>query len=261
MSCAIFYFSSTGNSLSVAKKLASSLGGAELIAIKNAVLNNQINLDGYDKVGIVFPVYAWGPPNIVAKFASKLKNGEGKYIFAVVTYGGMPCATLSIFDKMLKKIGLKLACGFGIAMPGNYIPLYGAISQSKQEKMFAEADKKIEKIATYIKSGKKGFIQKGSALTNWLFSGIIYKGGIKAFAKSDSKFWVDQNCTKCGICAKVCPVKNIILVDGKPTWQGNCQACMACLQWCPTKSIQQGKNTAKRKRYHHPQAKLEDFYV
>ena len=236
-------------------------GNAELIAIKNAVLNTQISLAGYDKVGIVFPVYAWGPPNIVAKFASKLKDGEGKYIFAVVTYGGMPCATLSIFDEMLKKTGLNLACGFGIAMPGNYTPLYGAISQSKQEKMITDADKKIEEITTYIKSDKKGFIQKSSALINWLFSGIIYKGGIKSFAKSDSKFWVDQNCTKCGICAKVCPVKNIVLVDGKPTWQGNCQACMACLQWCPTKSIQQGKNTAKRKRYHHPQAKLEDFYV
>jgi len=261
MNCAIFYFSSTGNSLSIAKKLAAGLGNVELIAIKNAVQNTQISLAGYDKVGIVFPVYAWGPPNIVEKFTSKLTDGAGKYIFSVVTYGGMPCATLSIFEKMLKKRSLNLACGFGVAMPGNYAPLYGAIPQNKQEKMFAQANNKIEEITNYIKAEKKGFIQKGSVLLNWFFSGIIYKGGIKAFAKSDSKFWVDQNCTKCGICAKVCPVKNIILVDGKPTWQGHCEACMACLQWCPTKSIQSGKNTEKRKRYHHPQAKLEDFYV
>jgi len=261
MSNAIFYFSSSGNSLSIAKKLTAALDDTELIAIKNVVLNNQISLAGYDKVGIIFPVYAWGPPNIVVKFASKLTDGAGKYIFSIVTYGGMPCATLSTFNEMLKKNSLHLACGFGIAMPGNYTPLYGAIPQNKQEKMFMNAEKKIEEITTYIKTGEKGFIQKGSILLNWLFSGVIYKGGIKAFAKSDTKFWVDQNCTKCGICAKVCPVKNIILVDGKPTWQGHCEACMACLQWCPAKSIQSGKNTIKRKRYHHPQAKLEDFYV
>lgn len=261
MNNVIYYFSSTGNSLSVAEKLAATLGDTKIIAIKNTAGDTQISIAQYDKVGIIFPVYAWGPPSIVAKFVSKLTDGAGKYIFSVITYGGMPCATLSILDAMLKDRGMQLACGFGVAMPGNYTPMYGAIAQNKQEKMFANAEKKIAELATYIKSDKKGFIQKGSVLTNWLFSGIIYKGGIKSFAKSDNKFWVDQNCTKCGICAKVCPVKNIILVEGKPTWQGHCEACMACLQWCPTKSIQHGKNTAKRKRYHHPEAKLEDFYV
>ena len=78
--------------------------------------------------------------------------------------------------------------------------------------------------------------------------------------KADKNFNVEEKCTQCGICEKICPVGNIKLVDGKPTWHQNCEQCMRCIQWCPVEAIQIGKATITRTRYHNPEAKVTDFY-
>ena len=75
----------------------------------------------------------------------------------------------------------------------------------------------------------------------------------------DKNFYVDERCNYCEICKEVCPVKNIKIVDGKPQWQHKCQRCLACIHFCPQKSIQYGKKTVKRKRYHHPEIKVNDI--
>ena len=57
----------------------------------------------------------------------------------------------------------------------------------------------------------------------------------------DRKFWVDEKCNQCSLCSKVCPVQNIALQGGNPTWNHRCEQCFACLQWCPQGAIQYGK--------------------
>jgi Pyruvate/2-oxoacid:ferredoxin oxidoreductase delta subunit len=47
---------------------------------------------------------------------------------------------------------------------------------------------------------------------------------------------------------------------GKPIWQHTCEQCFACLQWCPEEAIQYGKNTKKKRRYHHPEIRLRDMF-
>ncbi|MBY8992647.1 MAG: EFR1 family ferrodoxin [Candidatus Lokiarchaeota archaeon] len=59
----------------------------------------------------------------------------------------------------------------------------------------------------------------------------------------DKSFHVDDNCTSCGVCERVCPVKNIVLIDGVPQWQHKCQHCLARINFCPEKSIQFGDKT------------------
>jgi len=75
----------------------------------------------------------------------------------------------------------------------------------------------------------------------------------------DKKFFADGRCDSCGICAKVCPVDNIKMLKGKPSWNHKCQQCMACLHWCPKEAIQYGKMTRGRRRYHHPLIKLNEI--
>jgi Pyruvate/2-oxoacid:ferredoxin oxidoreductase delta subunit len=134
-------------------------------------------------------------------------------------------------------------------MPGNYTPLYGAKSHTVQSKIFAKANVKINKIAAEIKSGKKGKLEANNKLVNYIFSKLLYNSAYKQIPEMDKTFWVDEKCNSCGICQKVCPVKNIKLENGKPVWLHHCEQCLACLQWCPTEAIQCGKNTVKRKRY------------
>lgn len=58
MSTKIFYFSGTGNSLSVARRIACGLEEAELVPIPK-VMNGDVDTT-VEAVGFVFPVHGWG---------------------------------------------------------------------------------------------------------------------------------------------------------------------------------------------------------
>lgn len=257
MKTEIYYFTGTGNSLVVARDLAKELNG-ELIAIPSVMSKETINVDA-EVIGVVFPVYIWGMPLIVTRFINKLENLKDKYVFAVATCGGMPGATINQFEKVLENRGGQLAVGFTVIMPGNYTPMYGAIEERKQMQMFKKWDYKLKIICKYVKDNKRGIKENNNVFVNLIFSSFIYNLSPKHIPKMDRQFWFDENCNKCGICKKVCPVDNITITEGSPTWNGNCEQCFACLQWCPQKAIQWGKNTQNRKRYHHPDIKISDI--
>lgn len=84
----------------------------------------------------------------------------------------------------------------------------------------------------------------------------MYQRFISGVHEADRKFTVDERCTSCGVCAEVCPVGNIRLEAGRPTWLHRCEQCMACIHLCPTEAIQAGPETEKRKRYRHPAVKV-----
>lgn len=63
----ILYFTATGNSLYIAKSL-----GGELLSIPQMVKNGFFEFTD-DKIGIVFPLHAWGVPSYVADFFKKSK--------------------------------------------------------------------------------------------------------------------------------------------------------------------------------------------
>jgi len=258
MKTAIYYFTGTGNSLTVAKDLARELEPSELIPIARLMDSDSISLES-EQVGLVFPVYMWGMPLIVKDFVEKLSLPESAYVFGIATYGGMAGGTLLQLHKMLKRKGSKLAAGFGIHMPGNYTPMYGAWPEEKQEKLFAQEKQRIREIAEIIKARKPAKIESSFFLLNPIFSGLIYKVSSPKISGMDEKFWVDENCNGCGICLEVCPVDNVQLEDGKPYWLHTCQQCMACLQWCPQEAIQHGKKTPGRRRYHHRAVKVSEI--
>jgi len=79
METSIFYFSTTGNSLLMARRIAEGLGETRLIAIPR-VKDNLIDVTS-DRIGIVFPVYVWGLPRIVTEFIKKLHLSSSTYVF------------------------------------------------------------------------------------------------------------------------------------------------------------------------------------
>jgi len=256
MSTTIFYFSGTGNSLKVARDLAAGLGDANVISIPK-VIDKEIDLSA-QRIGIVYPVYMFGIPLIVSRFIRQLKVTQDKYIFAVATYGGKAGNTLEQNAAELKSQGLELAAGFLIKMPGNYTPLYEAIPVDKQNKMFDIEKQRIKDVSAIVKDKRRCKIEKDTPLLRGLLS-LVYRLASPKIPFMDKDFWANALCTGCGICAKVCPVNNIKLSDGKPQWLRKCEQCFACLHWCPAEAVQYGKNTLGRKRYRHPEAKLEDL--
>ncbi|MCB4792760.1 MAG: EFR1 family ferrodoxin [Elusimicrobia bacterium] len=258
MKTTIYYFTGTGNSLKVARDIAGGLGETELIPIAKAIKNDV--KPSADRIGLIFPVYVWGVPVIVTNFVKKLEATD-KYFFSVVTYGGMPASTVNQLKNLLRGRNIKLSAGFGVKMPGNYVPLYGAYPEKTCNELYDKEKNKIKEIIEYIKAGREGRCEDNSFIVNWIFSGIIYNLSVSKMHEASKKFWVKDTCTKCGLCEKICPVKNIRLDQGKPVWDKRCEQCLACIQWCPVEAIQFGKSTETRKRYRHPEIKVEDLFI
>lgn len=260
MKATLYYFTSTGNSLFVARNLAKLLQenkiSTEIISIPK-IINTKIETNS-EIIGLIFPVFCWGLPRIVSEFIKNLPAAKNKYVFAITTYGGFPGATLKQAAQELKEKNIELKSGFALKMPGNYTPLYGPPNKKDQEKMFFKAQNRLNQILPIIVNQKTNKIELSLPIFNWIWS-LLYKVSIPYFPKADQGFWVTKACNGCGICAQVCPTKNIILVNKKPLWQQNCEHCLTCLHWCPEKAIQFKKVSITRERYHHPEIKLKDL--
>ena len=252
---------------------------------------------GADVIGVVFPVYHSGLPLILKRFVEKLENLDETYIFGVCTYGGSPGLAIKHLDELVQSRGGRLAAGFGVHMPYNYVTPSFVLKDffssytlrevpiEKQQALLAGAQEKTERIAAFVSAGKSGTFEVASdVLTRladtlhlhetvgkaaWLKIAGVDERTDLSFLESrqlmDRAFHADENCNGCGICARVCPVGDIRMVDDagephrRPVWQHRCEQCFACLQWCPQEAIQFGSNTSGRRRYHHPDVKLADM--
>jgi len=252
----IYYFSGTGNSLNVARMLSRELEDCDLIPMARLWKIERI-IAPRGSVGFAFPMYFYGLPDIVERFVRKIELYQADYIFTVVTRGGAQGCSLQRIEDLLLEKTRHLNSGFYIDMPSNYILFHDVTTKDKHRKLFAHAEKKIQKIAKVIKAKRtKGEKDKLLLKKVALSSNRSFLDEVNA---RDEHFYADQNCISCGFCAKVCPVENILMVNGFPVWQHHCQHCLACMHFCPKESIQYKRKTIGRKRYHHPDVTFRDI--
>lgn len=256
MSATIYYYTGTGNSLWVARRLAEELGGAEVLSMAGDNAGKTAGDTGV--LGLVFPVYIWGVPAPVLRFVQFLKGRKYGYIFAVATNGGQVSNTLVQLKRAMREKGLALSSGFEIQMPSNYIPWGGPGPKREQEKKFEQAGRKIRFISGAVKDRSVLPVDKGPVWQRILFT-FFYHITFSRVPGMDRPFHADARCNACGICSKVCPSWNITLPEGKPVWHHRCEQCFACLQWCPQEAIQYGRKTPGYERYRHPEICLKDI--
>lgn len=245
----ILYFSGTGNTYDVSKKVANKCE-FELINISTLREEKIIEIN-CDVIGIACPIYYGGIPKVVRNVVDKIQKIDNKYIFILATYGGMPGNPIKIIDNSLNSKGMKISSGFLFKMPGNYIALYDARNKKVQIKNFEKANKKIDEIANIINYRKVVSYEKSPYIIDRPFS-VFSTKRVEGLSSYDKKFIVDNKCNKCGLCMKICPVNNIKLKDRVITWDGRCEQCMSCIQYCPKEAIQVGSKTINRKRYRNP---------
>ncbi|MCR4962480.1 MAG: EFR1 family ferrodoxin [Firmicutes bacterium] len=70
-------------------------------------------------------------------------------------------------------------------------------------------------------------------------------------------YLVNDSCTQCGICAKVCPADNITVTD-KVRFSDRCEVCYACLHNCPQNAIHLRKE-ASPVRFRNEHISLKDI--
>ncbi|MFP4141665.1 MAG: EFR1 family ferrodoxin [Phycisphaerae bacterium] len=256
MKTTLLWFSGTGNSLYVAKRLAEKLEGeSELIPFSKLVGIDPIEAD---RVGLIFPVYGWGAPNLVARRLSEGLPLAGRpVLFSVVTCAASRGATLQQVRRLLKADGRKLSGGYVVTMPENYPPMGGPPNREGIERILDDADRSIGRAAKRINAGKMSVPARGTLMR--MISRVVNHFASRHWTGADQNFSVDKSCISCGRCEAICPVGDVKLVDGRPTWQGHCEQCFACLHWCPVSAIQYGRKTRSQPRYHHPGVSIEDM--
>ena len=82
----------------------------------------------------------------------------------------------------------------------------------------------------------------------WLKSRVL-KPLFYRFLVTDRYFSASDACTGCGLCARLCPLENIVMGSGRPHWTGSCTTCNACYHNCPFGAISFGRMTKGKGQY------------
>jgi len=246
----IFYFTGTGNSLAVAKKILDE--DAKLVSIPQIIDSGTTHYKD-DVIGVIFPVYFYTIPKMVKRFLEKTKL-EAEYLFAVGTQGGMSGACLVKVQKAAKIGGNKLDYGACISIMSNFLPRFCTSTEvAKMPKK--KFDENLQRIMSDIVGRKKKKIGSGvikRCIT--FFASRTYK---KANFKAKQKYIVNDNCNKCEICARVCPAKNIE-VSGTIEFLENCEYCFACVHLCPQNALHHKKQKSS-KRWINPNVSISEI--
>ncbi|MGM9531698.1 EFR1 family ferrodoxin [Intestinibacter sp.] len=255
----ILYFTGTGNTLHVAKKIALGISDNIEDTTLLRITANMKNIDfsKYDRIGIFSPAYMGGLPLMVKEFLEKVNIPNEAYVYSVVTCGGMEAATLSQIKKILSEKGNTVSASFTFTYPSNNQTSYAPSTEEQSREIIKKTNCEIEKAIDIIK-----LKQKNSYKSNPVMEMLAKAAGATFKPRtSDKEFWVEDTCTSCGLCAKVCPADNIKLIDGSPQWQHHCERCTACLQLCPKQAIQFKENTKKWGRYCNPEISINDLMI
>ena len=244
----ILYFSGTGNSNYVAKRIADALGDA-LVNLNDRIKAGDTSLvETGERVIIVTPTYAWRIPRIVRDWLLKTELRGARLAWFVMTCGSEIGNADRYNRDLCTEKGLACMGTAQIVMPENYIAMFSAPQADEARQIVAKAEPSIDRAIAAIQRNQP-FAPTRNNLYDRFMSGPVNLIFYKFFVNADA-FTVSDACISCGQCAKRCPMNNVTLKDGKPVWGKACTHCMACICYCPVSAIEYGKKSVGQPRYH-----------
>ena len=240
----ILYFSSTGNSLYIAKKVKERLGGTILY-----MPNYEGSGAEFEKVVVVTPIYSFGLPIPTLELLDRFdKHTE---LIVIQNYGGMKGGADRLLYEYALKRELNIKGVYVLKMPENFT-LVMSMPAFYLKKVLKSADKRIDPVVDSIekqtyripkakRTKEKTYLKNKS---NWHIIG--------------ERFSVGEQCIHCEKCVSVCPVKNISSVEGKITFGDRCIACLGCFHRCPQHAITY-MNKRRKKQYLNPNVSEEEI--
>ena len=223
----ILYFSGTGNSKYVAKRIADALGD-EIVNLNARIKASDTSpVETDERLIIVTPTYAWRIPRVVREWLRKTELRGAKQAWFVMTCG----SEIGNADKYNRELctekGLSCMGTAQIVMPENYIAMFSAPQADEARQIVAQAKPDIDRAIAAIQAGEC-FAPTRNNLYDRFMSDTVNPIFYKFFVKANA-FTASGACIGCGQCAKRCPMNNVTLKDGKPVWGRNCTHCMACI--------------------------------
>jgi ferredoxin len=247
----IYYFSGTGNSMRAAVRIAAALTDTEIISMR--CKPSDVPAIEAERIGFVFPVYHWTMPEAAIRFVKGLRINPEAYIFAVSTPGFINGHSFEVLDSILREKGAALSYGKILYSVANLAVAYPPMPFPKIR--VPKAEKRLSAISEEIVERKICKYPKAFALTRMLYPSVMPKYR-KILNEADKGFIITDKCVSCGICAKVCPCKNIVLENGKPSFRHQCNFCMSCVAYCPKGAFDYVVSPEMKEKYSYPLIKM-----
>lgn len=254
----IRYFTGTGNSLLIARvcqEVCEENGYDVTLSVIDRDTTDE--LAGLDLVGVVYPVIALAAPRIVRRYLDRLPLTEnGPRVFLMATMGGRNEEGWALTEPTgrLAKKGYTVCGTRAITMPNNWVAFNDCTPPEEAERTIGAGEREALAFMGDIIAGTSSqqpfrwprYGRIGSLVLFWSFRHL----GIERLWRH---FKANDDCTSCGLCARVCPTGSINMADGGPVWSAACEQCMRCMNLCPARAIEQldrlfGGSTHRRYR-------------
>lgn len=247
----ILYFSGTGNSAYVARKISDAVNDEVQNLFERLRSHNYESIISDQPWVVVTPTYAWRIPGIVSDWLSKTKLIGSRKIYFVMTCGDSIGNAGLYLKRLCNTIDMKYMGCARIVMPENYIAMFKTPEKEEAKQIIRQAEPSINKVCEALKSNIP-FGDNKVTFAGKLCSGVVNKTFYPMFVHAD-KFSVKNTCISCKKCVTLCPMENIRIKDGKPIWGKSCTHCMACICHCPAEAIEYGKHSRGLPRYVCPE--------
>lgn len=240
----IFYFSGTGNTWWVAKKIGQKLREESMKvqtisieSIDHAEADKLIDI--CDIVGFGYPIYCSDIPMPMKTFMKNLETKAKKKAFVFCTQEGFSGDGARVATEFLGHTAFEIDYAMHINMPNNITaslsPLSYKYTPKDQDAILRKANQQVEKFVYYILEeipGRIGFNKSAKVL------GSIQRTPYRKFYdKVTSMISFSPKCTHCGYCEKICPVDNITITQQGNITYNQCIQCMRCYNYCPHTAI------------------------
>ena len=253
----ILYFSGTGNSLAIARKIAEAID-EQTLSMYDAV---KTDLSGEQRIGLVFPTYNLDAPIAVTQLIPRIRFPKNAYTFVIITCGAQTNNAVWTIRHLLKQQNVTIDYCHKIRVPDSSALAFGR-NPNDQAWKFDKFAPRLENIIADLKVQNKRLHFAGFDPIGWLLS---RPGLQRKVAQMTTPKVNPDKCIGCGICSKVCPQRNIVLTDNendKPLAAvgPHCTWCLSCVHFCPQQAMEvNGKTVTKSYQYHHPAIKLKDM--
>jgi ferredoxin/flavodoxin len=240
MKALILYFSGTGNTEYVAKKISRILNELQVASEMHSIEEKYIiNPNNLDMLILGCPKYYEYP---VLDFIKYLKNTlphSNKTIPAMIycTQAGPLITDFKKIERILKTKNYNLTVERSIPLANNFTILK-MFPPTKDEKLEINLDNLDKDLKPLLSNFMKGQLIKENP--NIVLRILCYLSAIiftPIFAHFAVKFSTSFSCTNCGLCVKKCPRQNITLHNNKIKFNNKCIFCMRCIHSCPVHAI------------------------